>query len=146
MPDTINKFDGEYAFLSNFYESPIKGDDGIAYPTIEHYFQAMKTTDLDRRRQIARAATPGQAKRMGRQVDLRPDWEELKEAYMLIGVTKKFADPELRQKLLDTKDAILVEGTTWHDRYWGVCTCEKCQGNGLNRLGHILMKVRYNYA
>ena len=141
----INNFDGEYAFLSNFYDSPIKGDDGITYPTVEHFFQAMKTEDLDYRRRISWASTPGIAKRMGRTLQLRPDWEAVKEDYMHIALIKKFADPKLKEKLLATGDAVLVEGTTWHDCYWGVCNCEKCAGNGLNRLGHHLSRVRDFY-
>ena len=142
MPNVIDKFDGEYAFLSNFYESPIKGDDGITYPTVEHYFQAMKTLNKGQRQEIAAQDTPGKAKRLGRAVDLRPDWEAVKESYMYLALVQKFQDPELRQKLLATGNSTLIEGNTWHDRYWGVCKCEKCGGNGLNRLGYLLNKVR----
>ena len=55
---------------------------------------------------------------------------------------KKFAIPELRQKLLDTGDAYLIEGTTWHDNYWGICTCDRCGGRGQNKLGQLLMEIR----
>ena len=41
-----------------------------------------------------------------------------------------------------TGDAELIEGNTWHDNYWGVCSCSKCNGRGKNRLGKLLMKVR----
>ena len=55
---------------------------------------------------------------------------------------KKFSMPELREKLLATGDTTLIEGTTWHDNYWGVCSCEKCGGRGKNRLGELLMEIR----
>ena len=139
MSNIIDKFDGEYAFLSNFYESPIKGDDGIAYPTVEHYFQAMKTLNKGQRQEIAAQDTPGKAKRLGRAVDLRSDWEAVKESYMYLALVQKFQDPELRQKLLATGNSTLIEGNTWKDTYWGVC-----DGVGLNRLGCTLMKVRDN--
>ena len=42
----IVEFDGEYEFLSNFYHSPFTHD-GITYPTNEHFFQAMKTLDIE---------------------------------------------------------------------------------------------------
>ena len=142
----IDSFDGEYAFLSNFYPSPIKGDDGIMYPTVEHFFQAMKTEDLDYRQRIAWAATPGQAKRMGRKLELRPDWELVKGEYMWIGLVKKFSFPEMKKLLLDTDDATLIEGNTWHDNCWGNCTCEKCVDKaGLNRLGSLLMDLREEF-
>ena len=63
----IDCFDGEFAFLSNFYPSDIKGFDkaNILYPTVEHAFQAMKTVDVNERIKIAAADTPGKAKRLG---------------------------------------------------------------------------------
>lgn len=137
----INKFEGEYAFLSNFYPSPFVYD-GIEYPTVEHFFQAAKTTDLTKRKEIAAAPTPGQAKRMGRQVKLRPDWEEVKVYIMALGLKLKFSDPNLAEQLMDTWPEHLVEGTTWHDRFWGVCTCGRCYGHGENQLGQLLMDLR----
>ena len=60
----IDCFDGHWAFLSNFYWNEIEFE-GITYATNEHFFQAMKTLDIDERRAIANCRTPGQAKRMG---------------------------------------------------------------------------------
>lgn len=138
----INKFDGKYAFLSNFYESPIS-DGEITYPTVEHYFQAMKTSSMEEAVEIAAAPTPGRAKRLGRKCQLRPEWEEIKMTVMNIALHKKFADPVLRAKLLATGDEYLEEGNYWHDNFWGVCYCEKCQDEiGHNNLGKLLMKLR----
>lgn len=138
----ISCFDGKWAFLSNFYWSEIEFE-GITYPTNEHFFQAMKTLDIDERRQIANCLTPGQAKRMGRQVALRPDWEEVKEDVMFLGLCLKFADEQLADWLVETGDELLVEGTTWHDNEWGNCSCPKCKNiEGKNKLGKLLMKVR----
>lgn len=132
----INSFEGEYAFLSNFYEHPISNG-VITFPTNEHYFQAMKTLEDDERLAIARAATPGQAKRMGRSINLRPDWESIKLDVMETAVRIKFTDPELAAKLIATGDEELIEGNWWNDTFWGVCN-----GVGENHLGKILMKVR----
>ena len=141
---TIDKFDGEYAFLSNFYPSKILYDDfeGWYAPTIEHAFQAAKTRSIEEEIDILSASTPGKAKRLGRLCDLLPDWEEVKDDVMYRLLKKKFTIPELRYKLLATGDAILIEGTTWHDNYWGVCSCSKCNGHGKNKLGKLLMRVR----
>ena len=58
-------------------------------------------------------------------------------------VKAKFQDPELKNLLLETKHRYLVEGTTWHDNYWGNCSCEKCKSiQGNNQLGKTLMRVR----
>ena len=138
----ISCFDGKWAFLSNFYWNEIEFE-GITYPTNEHFFQAMKTLDVDERRQIANCLTPGQAKRMGRRVALRPDWEEVKEDVMFLGLCLKFADEQLADWLVETGDELLVEGTTWHDNEWGNCSCPKCKNiEGKNKLGKLLMKVR----
>ena len=138
----IDKFEDEYAFLSNFYPSPVQ-ENGVTYPTIEHYFQAQKTTIPFERVAIANAATPGQAKREGRRITLRKDWERVKDDVMLQGLRLKFAIPELAEKLLATGDAELIEGTTWHDNIWGNCSCPQCENiPGENRLGKLLMQVR----
>lgn len=137
----INKFDGEYAFLSNYYNSPITYK-GYVCATVEHAFHAAKTDNDKEIHAIVSAPTPGKSKRLGRQCTLRTDWEEIKDHVMRTLLCKKFAIPELRDKLLATGDATLIEGTTWHDNYWGVCSCEKCGGRGKNRLGELLMEIR----
>ena len=140
----IDNFDGVNEFLSNYFPSAIIGkDDGIKYPTVEHYFQAHKTMDLEDRQKIADAHTPGMAKRAGRAIDLRPDWEKVKDSIMWEAVLLKFSIPELKEKLIKTGNAQLIEGNTWHDNYWGDCKCENCANRvGYNRLGGILMTVR----
>ena len=142
----INKFDGEYSFLSNFYNSPIDYEFDVemitTVPTVEHAFQAAKTLNMSEEFEILKAKTPGEAKRIGRKALLRHDWEKCKDNVMLGFLRQKFAIPELREKLLGTGDATLIEGPTWHDRYWGICSCDKCGGRGQNRLGELLMQVR----
>ena len=138
----IVEFDGDYAFLSNFYPSSIYHD-GITYPTNEHFFQAMKTLDIDERKAIAAADTPGKAKRMGRNVKLRPDWEKIKVDVMRLGLILKFTDAELAEKLIATGDEELVEGNWWCDQTWGSCTCPKhIRTPGRNLLGMLLMELR----
>ena len=132
----IDKFDGEFAFLSNFYPCTIY-DEKLTFPSTEHYFQAMKTLDMIERISISQAATPGKSKRMGRSVTLRPDWEDIKLSVMETALRQKFADPELAEKLKATGNEELVEGNWWHDTYWGVC-----EGVGENNLGKLLMKIR----
>lgn len=128
----IEEFQGEYRFLSNFYIEP----DGTH---VEGEYQAAKTWPLDTR---LLGMTPGKAKAAGRKAPLRKDWEDIKEAVMLSLVLRKFSDhSELRRQLQATSPAILVEGNTWGDTFWGVC-----RGEGLNRLGKILMLVRYILA
>lgn len=139
----IDSFTSEYFFLSNFYHYPITHE-GIQYPTSEHAYQAAKTlAHLDRIR-IADLPTPGQAKRYGRNITLRPHWENIKVATMRDILNLKFQDDNLRNALLRTGEAELIEGNYWHDNYWGLCTCQKCytKGGDKNHLGKLLMAIR----
>lgn len=143
----IKEFIKDYEFLSNFYPSkiPFRIMDGVwvMVPTVEHAFQASKSIDPPERQAIASATTPGQAKRLGRLTSLRPDWEEQKVNIMRELLMSKFADPILRDKLLETGDEELREGNWWHDNFWGDCYCEKCKAiKGSNMLGSLLMAER----
>ncbi|MFO0974636.1 MAG: NADAR family protein [Phycisphaerae bacterium] len=136
-PAKIAEFQGEYRFLSNFWLSEVWFE-GARYPSVEHAYQAAKSLDPAERRRVAALATPADAKRAGRALSLRPDWERAKFAVMEACVRDKFTrHAGLRAKLLATGDAVLEEGNTWGDRVWGVCN-----GAGENRLGKILMQVR----
>ena len=133
----IDRFSGQYEFLSNFYRHQVVYL-GIVWPTSEHAYQAMKCLCDDESLKFHdRNMTPGQAKRLGQKVAIRPDWEEVKLKVMEEIVTAKFSDPDLAEMLLLTEDAILIEGNTWGDRFWGMCN-----GVGKNYLGLILMHVR----
>ncbi len=132
----IDRFVGEYSFLSNFHPSPIVYC-GIDFKTVEHAYQAMKTMDRETRQAIANLTTPGQAKRAGRNVNLRKDWEEVRVIRMSTLLRRKFSIPKLRKKLQDTGQQELVEGNPWNDTFWGVCNKV-----GENQLGKLLMKIR----
>src|ERR1700741_3859496 len=71
----IERFSGKYHFLSNFHPHPIRGARGLVYPTAEAAFQGGKTTTPTERAWIAAAPTPSVAKRRGRLVTLRDDWD-----------------------------------------------------------------------
>jgi len=141
----IDMFLGKYGFLSNFAPSHIIYG-GLDWPTAEHLFQGCKTVDPEIRRKVAKAESPAKAKRMGRQVELRTNWEEIKEQIMYRTVWLKFVQNEGRAALLiQTGDQTIVEGNTWHDNIWGQCLCQSCREQhieGRNLLGKILMKVR----
>lgn len=137
----IAEFQGKYRFLSNFYRLPGLGVelDGLYYPTVEHAFVAAKTLDEKLRAKARACKTPGEAKRLGRTFKLRDGWDDIQTSIMLDLVRQKFdgRDPVLRAALVQTGEEELVEGNTWGDRFWGVCS-----GVGQNNLGKILMKVR----
>lgn len=134
----IESFAGEFRFLSNFFPSEIEVD-GKSYSTVEHAFQALKTENPTEREIVRTARTPGQAKKLGRRVTLRADWESVKVSVMKSLLLKKFSNKVLRAELLATGDSELVEGNYWNDTFWGVC-----RGKGQNWLGKLLMEVRKN--
>ncbi len=147
MNPCIAEFKEKFTFLSNFYYQDIEFD-GHVYRSSEHMFQAIKSEDTDVRTEIRMLATPNQAKKMGRTIKLREDWEEIKDVVMYIVVDEKFKQSERLQAMLIDKTTgyELVEGNWWHDNYWGDCLCDKCKDiPGQNKLGKILMEVRTKY-
>jgi ribA/ribD-fused uncharacterized protein len=114
---------------------------------VEGEFQATKSglsgLALMHLRRAYCQAGPGKAKKMGRQTQLRPDWEAVKFDIMKELVTRKFTEhEECSAWLVGTKQKLIVETNSWHDNYWGNCWCNKCNGKGKNKLGKILMDVR----
>lgn len=136
MKNKITSFRGKYCFLSNFYPTPVSYS-GVIYPSAENAFQAAKCANPKDRRQF-KFYSPSEAKRNGRRVRLRPNWNAMRLPIMKMIVKDKFAhNPELADKLRATGDAELIEENDWNDRFWGVCN-----GIGENHLGKILMKIR----
>ena len=141
----IDNFRGKYYFLSNFYNAPVEYE-GILYTNNEAAFQSAKLKNKNLRTNYIHngmkynfaTLDPSTAKKFGRHLNLRSDWEEVKFDIMYELVYDKFnRNQKLRQKLLLTDNEELVEGNTWGDRIWG-----KCNGKGQNNLGKILMRVR----
>ncbi len=131
----------EYYELSNFYPQGFE-EDGVYWPTVEHYFHAMKFVGKENaghRERIRKAHSPMQAKTLGhsRKHTLRRDWESAKDGIMLHALRRKFEHPKLREVLLGTGKRKLEEDSPY-DRYWGVGR----DGRGKNRLGVLLMQVR----
>ena len=143
----INQFKGIYVFLSNFfYFSNGIWYDNIYYPTVEHFFQAMKTLVREERIAISEAMTPAIAKWMaspngykGFKIVLRPDWEDIKIPVMAFGLRVKFSAPLMQKMLIDTYPHNLVEGNYWNDKFWGFCLKTN---KGENNLGKLHMVAR----
>jgi len=135
--NVIDSFTGPYRFLSNFHYSPIDFK-GWHFKTVEHAYQAAKTSDVKKSMRIATCSSAFLAKKMSKDVELRENWNEIKDKVMYTYVKLKFEqNKHLKEALFTTADAILIEGNYWHDYYWGFCN-----GKGQNKLGVILMRVR----
>lgn len=147
MPATqINFYStkAEYGCFSNFARAPFEAG-GKTWLTSEHYFQAQKFPDAPQyQEKIRTTASPMVAARLGRSRSqpLRKDWETVKIDVMREAVRLKFLqNAEMRETLLATGDAILVEHTV-NDKFWG----DGGDGSGENMLGKILMEVRADLA
>lgn len=133
----VKSFVAQYAFLSNFFVSPVYYK-GIVYETAEHAYQSAKTDDPVWKERVRTATTPGKAKRTGKFLIVKPDWESIKVDVMEEILRSKFRNPTLAKLLLVTGTKELIKGNTWNDTFWGVCN-----GVGENHLGKLLMKIRH---
>lgn len=134
---TIDKFEGKYYFLSNFFLATIVYE-GKEYASSEHLFQALKTLSEEEREWVRSASTPAEAKRRGKKVKKQKNWHNIRKGVMKDVLRLKFGqNPELATKLKATQNATLIEGNWWGDTDWGVC-----DGIGDNMLGKLLEEVR----
>ena len=136
----IREFKNEYSFLSNFYPHPIYFN-GLLYKTSEHAYQAQKCVKREDMILFTYDITPSKAKRLGRKLKIRDDWDMIKLDVMKQILIIKFSDEKLKKLLKDTGDNELVEGNYWNDVYWGV---DIDTGIGKNNLGKLLMDIRSN--
>jgi hypothetical protein len=136
----ILQFIGPYRFLSNFYPAEFVWDN-IIWQHSEGAFQAAKSSNRKVRLAMSEVKSPAETKQLGKRVDLRSNWPEIRESVMYEIVFAKFSqNQKLKDQLLATGNAHIEEGNTWKDRFWGVCP--PGSGNGENKLGNILMAVR----
>lgn len=142
MTDRIDRFEGKYFFLSNFYACPVTYK-GLEFKSSEAAYQAQKCADKSKK-ELFTDLTPDEAKGFGKHVALVDGWDDMKADVMRQVVHAKFSqNPGLAKRLLETGDAELVEGNTWHDNFFGSCTCPACRTKrGENWLGLILMDER----
>lgn len=138
----IRGFFNDFRWLSNYWITPVSFE-GLIYPNVEAAYQAAKTLDPALRLQFSalegEIMSVGKAARLlGRRIQLRADWEAIKNDVMLKLTRDKFTrNPALGELLVLTGDAYLEETNNWGDVYWGVC-----KDKGQNHLGRTLMQVR----
>jgi ribA/ribD-fused uncharacterized protein len=132
----INRFVGEFFFLSNFYPSTLSFH-GLIYPTAEHAYQAHKSEDLEIRKFISCAKNPMEAKKLGKCIPLKDDWGEKKVILMQEIIDEKFKNPILSEMLKATGNSLLIHENKFNDKFWGICA-----GKGENWLGKTLEDTR----
>jgi N-glycosidase YbiA len=133
----------EYSWLSNFSAHSLSID-GVAWPSVEHYYQAQKYVDPAVIKRIREAPSALAARKAGqnRSLQVRPDWETIKPEVMRRAIGAKFTQhPSLRRRLLDTGEETLIHESLT-DGFWGSGPDDQ----GLNMLGIIIMEVRAGLA
>lgn len=138
----IESFKNEYAWLSNMEPCEIFHK-GKIYSCVESAYQMEKCANEEDKDRFT-GMNGYEAKREGRKIEIREDWDEVKVKIMGSLLKKKFINiPSFRAKLEATGDEEITEGNYWHDNFWGDCTCVKCADiEGRNALGKMLMQIR----
>jgi len=133
----IRGFFDKYRFLSNFHLVDIEYE-GLTYPSTENAFQAAKSIDPEVRKKFTNIS-PKDAKALGKKIELRKDWEKVKQSIMYNLNFQKYSEKneELMYMLVNTGAKYLEETNSWNDKFWGVC-----DGEGQNVLGIMLMVIR----
>jgi len=133
---------GEYGCFSNFSRHEVVIGNK-RYKTTEHYFQSQKFAGTDPlySNKIAKASTPKEAARLGRdkkRKNLRHDWESAKLDVMRKALRAKIEQHEdIKKLLLSTYDEKIIEDSPY-DFFWG-CGDD---GSGQNWLGRLWMELR----
>lgn len=134
----IDRFSGEYEWLSNFYPCEVTYK-GTTYPSVENAYQAAKMDMAQcypHELHALRSCSPGTAKRLGSKSN--PDgWQSFKLVVMKDLLDQKFRKPDFADLLLATGDQKIVEGNNWGDTFWGICN-----GKGANHLGCMIQEIR----
>lgn len=141
MSKYIGSFSGDLEFLSNMYKIPIyfnesKYDnfqpDFKVYPSSENLYQALKCKYI-KDRELFQNVDPHKSKRIGKTIEIRYDWDNVRLEAMQLAIDLKFKNIELAEKLINLPDDKIIEFNNWGDRFFGICN-----GEGLDHLGKIL--------
>ena len=139
--------------LSQWY--PVSfSEDGVLYPSAEHYMMAGKARlfgDAAALEAILVAATPAEAKKLGRQVQgfVEAVWKQHCSSIVVRASLLKFGqNPQLGSFLLASADSVIVEASP-RDRIWGIGMSQNNPAardpqhwRGQNLLGFALMTAR----
>ena len=143
----------EKGFLSNWYISKFEVA-GRVFSSMEQFMMYQKAIcfgDESVAEQILKTDDVARIKELGRMVSGYNEniWNGMRQLIVYEGLVAKFSqNEELKERLLQTGDALLVECAV-HDRLWGIGLSMKderrfdiSQWRGKNLLGYALMMVR----
>jgi ribA/ribD-fused uncharacterized protein len=114
--------------------------DGAQWPSVEHYYQAMKFEDEAHRNKIRECTSAAEAAKLGksRRAKRRKDWKKTSTVVMTRGTYIKCkTHPEIAEQLLSTGGLRIAE-LSGYDYFWG----SGRDMRGKNNFGKVLMAVR----
>ena len=101
---------------------------------VEKIYQSNKTINADEKYKILHCANGYEAKKLGKKVKIREDWNKIKITVMETALRQLIVTyPEAKKRLLSTGNKIITHNNYWGDNFWG---------NKGNMLGKLLMKIR----
>jgi len=135
-------FSGKHRWLSNMWPVEIEVN-GIKFDSVENAYQACKFAgQLDLIKKLSTMPALKTKSEAKKHIVTTVDFHGKKVKFMKMLLKKKFENPCLRQKLLNTGTIHIEETNTWGDDFWGCCP----QGVGENNLGKLLMEIRQELA
>ena len=145
--------DEENGYLSNWYPSNFIVD-GVHFSSMEQfmmYQKACRFHDASVAKEILSTNDVAEIKKLGREVHGYDEntWNGVRQIIVYEGLKAKFSqNAELKEKLVDTGDAILAECAV-RDQIWGIGLSmrdpnrlDRSKWKGKNLLGYALMMVR----
>ena len=141
MNDVIGFYPREFYCLDNFSSFKVEWD-GYLYASLEEAYQTAKflksAPEIAEEIKKSHSAHEAQKIAFANKDKVRSDWKELKLTIMEELLRKKLQqNPYVKQKLLQTKDYIIVEDSP-KDNFWGWGK----DRTGENHLGKLWMKLR----
>lgn len=133
----IDRFDGDYQFLGNFYSIPVTYD-MMSFLSVGHAYAAAKTDNRNERNHIAHLGTAREVIGYSRKLKAREGWLEMRVGIMKELLRQKFSYPAMQRKLLSTGTQKLSYGNS-PDEFWGII---ERTGRGTDMLGQLLMEIR----
>lgn len=141
MNDVIGFYPREFYCLDNFSSFKVEWD-GYLYASLEEAYQTAKflksAPKIAEEIKKSHSAHEAQKIAFANKDKVRSDWQEVKLTIMEELLRKKLQqNPYVKQKLLQTKDYIIVEDSP-KDNFWGWGK----DRTGENHLGKLWMKLR----
>lgn len=140
--------DANTVYISRYDENDLFGsysDHGFDlenrhWPTVEHYYEAMKFSDFEYQEIIRNSESPAIANELGhvRKQKRVKGWKKNRMLMMIRAIyTKCKAYPHIAERLIDTGNDMLMENSQY-DYFWG-CGRDRL---GRNTYGKVLINIR----